>query len=355
MVENIIYDQLRLVHRRIRKYRVQYKYWKYLNIPLTEKAFIIGTPTHTNIGDSAIVLAEIRFLQSVYENRLPIKELTVAETKSFVHLLQGFPFSTNHYYWHGGGNMGDQWYEEEVFRQEYIVDHLKNKPVIFPQTIFYSDTDSGRQKQTASVKIYNHRDITIIAREQTSYDKMKSLYPLATVLLTPDIVLYTTMKDYEVIPETRSGVLFVTRDDSEKSVDDSVWVLLENKISDLGYRFSHTDMHADTSVTKDNRFELVRQKMQEFCRAKLVITDRLHGMVFAALTETPCIAFSNNNHKVKGTYDWIRHLPYIKYSESPEEAISLIPELLNMKGYQYDNTPLLPFFDKLAERIRDNT
>ena len=66
---------------------------------------------------------------------------------------------------------------------------------------------------------------------------------------------------------------------------------------------------------------------------------------------TPCIAFSNNNHKVKGTYDWIRYLPYIKYAETIEEAEGYIPELLAMKNCRFDNTPLLPYFEKLKEVV----
>lgn len=57
-------------------------------------------------------------------------------------------------------------------------------------------------------------------------------------------------------------------------------------------------------------------KFKDFQKSKLVITDRLHGMVFCAISGTPCIAFSNYNHKVKGTYDWIKDLDYIKYVDN---------------------------------------
>ena len=92
--------------------------------------------------------------------------------------------------------------------------------------------------------------------------------------------------------------------------------------------------------------------MQEFCGAELLITDRLHGMVFAALTGTPCIVFSNYNHKVKGTYEWIKYLPYIRYVETQKEAISLIPDLMTMKNCQYDNAFLLQHFEILAKVVK---
>ena len=33
-----------------------------------------------------------------------------------------------------------------------------------------------------------------------------------------------------------------------------------------------------------------------------MITDRLHGMIFAYITNTPCIAIDNSNGKVKNFY-----------------------------------------------------
>lgn len=249
--------------------------------------------------------------------------------------------------------MGDQWFAEESLRQGFIVKRVNSKPVIFPQTIFYSDTESGHAKLQASIPIYNDPNVTIVAREKQSFDILQKVYPSAKILLTPDIVLSSTMDDYGVIPAERNGVLFVTRSDPEKSVSDTTWEKLEKTVTHNGKAYRHTDMYSEIPVTKDNRAECVRKKMQEFCGAELVITDRLHGMVFAALTGTPCIVFSNYNHKVKGTYDWICYLPYIRYVESVEEAEIAIPELLAMKDCKFDNTPLLPHFEKLAEVVKD--
>ena len=63
-----------------------------------------------------------------------------------------------------------------------------------------------------------------------------------------------------------------------------------------------------------------------------MITDRLHGMVFCAITGTPCIVLSNNHHKVKGTYEWIKHLDYIKYVTDIAEVMKQVTYL-----YQREN------------------
>lgn len=65
--------------------------------------------------------------------------------------------------------------------------------------------------------------------------------------------------------------------------------------------------------------------------AQLVITDRLHAMIFAAITETPCIAMDNKSKKVKGVYEWIRDLPYVQYADDISTACELIQDMLHLK------------------------
>ena len=339
------------IRRKLHRLRMMLSLWSYINLPMGDKAFVIGTPSHANIGDSAIAIAEIRFLQNALQRKMPVKEITVREIQKFNKLLQNPQSAKNHYFWHGGGNMGDQWYNEEMIRQRFIMGYRDCRFVIFPQTIFYSDTESGQSKKNDSKAIYNHPDITIVAREKTSFEIMKKVYPEAQHLLTPDIVLSSTMEDYGVINRKREGVLFISRSDPEKAVDEGVWEKIADSVESLGRKVIFSDMISDVPLTKENRMECVRRKMQDICDAELVITDRLHGMVFAALTGTPCIVFSNYSHKVKGTYDWISYLPYICYVESFEEAKRAIPSLLSLQESKYEKKPLQLYFDELSKMI----
>ena len=75
-------------------------------------------------------------------------------------------------------------------------------------------------------------------------------------------------------------------------------------------------------------------------------------MAFAALTETPCVVFSNYNHKVKGTYQWLKHLPYIKYVESVDKAIEYIPKLNQIQNCHFENAEILLGFRRLEELIK---
>lgn len=359
MLKEILYP-LRRIHGEIHEKKLKLKKLENRKNELKKlnpsPIVIIGTPTHRNIGDSAIVLAEIDFLHRCFNSPKQVNEIT-AEAYSNFENLANKKIAENPdalICWHGGGNMGDLWfYEEEVRRRALTT--LSNYPVLMmPQTIHYSETAKGQQEKAQSVPVYNGRNkLVMVAREKVSFEIMKALYPDTRILLTPDIVLSSTAELYGVTGTTRTGVLLCIRNDPEKSVADEQWEHLERFLDDTGLQYRRTDMYSMKEISISNRKERVREKMQEFCEAELVITDRLHGMVFAAITGTPCIAFSNNNHKVKGTYDWISYLTYIKYSESVEEAERWIPKLLKMKDCKYDNTPLQPYFEKLKEAVTE--
>ena len=160
------------------------------------------------------------------------------------------------------------------------------------------------------------------------------------------------MADYGVEVKKREGALLVFRSDVEKAMSDDDRNSIISLLETLSIKYTATDMHANCYVNNSNRLECVRNKLQEFADSKIVITDRLHGMVFATITGTPCVVFSNYNHKVKGTYDWIKYLDYIKFAETADEALKYIPELLKMKDCKFDNTPLIKEFDKLEEVIK---
>ena len=348
---------LYLIKKRIRKIleiKAIIKEWEYLTFPLGNKYYVIGTPEHSNVGDSAIAIAELLFLKRIIHNSARIKEISSNDVTKYHRLLEKRNDGTSYFFWHGGGNMGDLWFREEANRRKHIVGQYAVEPVIFPQTIYYSETPFGKKEREESIKIYNKPEITVIARETESYKIMKELYPEARILLTPDIVLSTSVKDYGVVPLARNGVLMVSRNDLEKSVEDLVWKELRSEFIWLGLSVRQTDMHSADLVTKENRMAVVRSKMQEFCGAQLVVTDRLHVMVFAAITGTACIVFSCNNHKSKGTDDWISYLDYIRFAETLEDAKTCIPDLLAMKNCKFDNSPLQPYFTELKEYIQHN-
>ena len=70
-------------------------------------------------------------------------------------------------------------------------------------------------------------------------------------------------------------------------------------------------------------------KIREFSAGRLLITDRLHGMIIAALAGIPCLAFDNATHKVRGVFEWLRGLGNIMIADPDGDPAGQIRALLD--------------------------
>ena len=314
-----------------------------------KKIYVINTPLHTNIGDSAIAYAQNIFLQKNIGDDYKIVEVTSGEWARFRKVLGCIVRKKDIIMQHGGGNMGITWFNEEIERRRIIEQFPNNKMIIFPQTIYYGDSEEGKKEFENSKKIYNnHKDLHLIAREKVSYEIMKEAYQNCDVILTPDIVL---SMDKLNNPYKREGITFCFRRDAEKVLtpEDEKYIINEcKKISDKVF---YTDMISERAVTKENRVDIIMEKFKDFQKSELVITDRLHGMVFCAISGTPCIVFGNYNQKVKGTYEWIKDLPYVKYVDNVSDVKVCLDELMKIKDSNFDNTKFISKYNSISKVI----
>ena len=97
------------------------------------------------------------------------------------------------------------------------------------------------------------------------------------------------------------------------------------------------DTQLPYSIALVDRERALHECINEFKRAKLVITDRLHGMIISAVTGTPCIVLDNYNQKVSGSYQWIKDLSYISYLDSIEDLDRIIEKMIeDIDFYKYE-------------------
>lgn len=106
-------------------------------------------------------------------------------------------------------------------------------------------------------------------------------------------------------------------------------------------------MISERPVTKENRIDIIMNKLKDFHKFKLVITDRLRRMIFCAILQISCIKLGNDNQKVRGIYDWIKDLDYIRYVENIEEVKRYIGELINLEMNKYNNSMLINYYNKI--------
>ena len=312
------------------------------------KIILMGFPLHRNLGDQAIALAEEKFIKenfpeydyySVPEGIMLDCLDKVRESCSDEDILV----------LHGGGNFGNQYMYIEESRRKIFELFPNNKIILMPQSIYFTKDEEGKKEFEISKEIYNkHKNLTIVTREQISYDIVKEHFT-ADILLTPDIVMSLNKQKENI---DRKGIMYILREDVEVVLDDKN----RKDLISLGHKYFDdvkvTDMMHPVTFNDDKRDEILDTFMGEISKRELVITDRLHGMIFCAITGTPCIVFSNYNHKVKGSVEWFKHLDYIKYLDEVSETEDVIKEIMKVKNTKYDNKNILKELDQIVDKIK---
>lgn len=342
----------------IKKIILIYKKWAFLHSDSfrklkrdksKRKIVLIDTPSHGNLGDQAIVLAEQNYIRDMispcfYE--LSQEEYIVGRKALVKVISQGdilmFP---------GGGFIGTLWQNEEDVVLSILEDFPYNKIVIFPQTVFFEKSKYGeREKERLQKAVLNCSDIKIFLRDKESYRIMLEELHLTSrkCFLVPDIVTYLKV---ESDSRTRKGILFCMRNDKEKVSDEKTIKRIQDYCTEKGEEFSFTDTVIHQRVGKKKRKRAVEQKFLEFSCAKLIITDRMHGMLFAAITGTPCIAFDNISRKVSGAYEWIRYLDYIRFIEEKELTVDFMDGIFGKEECRYSNIELQDYYNLMKKEI----
>lgn len=314
----------KLALRNVKGIDPEFSFLKTLQGP---KAFIFLAADYGNLGDVAITFAETQFLKK----HLPdfhIVDLPISKTIEAIHAVKKIIQPEDIVTTVGGGNFGDRYHQIEYLRRLIIKSFQKNRIVAFPQTIEFSNTPHGKAELLKAQKIYQaHPNLILAAREQKSFEEMTQFFPKNKVVLSPDIVMSL---DQRTPYEERKGVVLCLRNDDEKKLaPDEEKKILEQ----VSNSFSNQKIY-DTHIGRDKLSLPERQSelsaiWSAFRGAELVVTDRLHGMIFCYITSTPCLVFQNSNHKILSSFEWLKFSNRIKILEevTPENVKNAISDL----------------------------
>jgi len=313
--------------------------------------YFIATPIHGNLGDHAIVYAQYSLMEELglQENVIEICRPCYEESKK---KLQRLIKEDDLIVIDGGGNLGTLWPEEEEKMRDIVQRFPKNPIFIFPQTAYYENTAKGKEELQKSVEIYRHHPkLIIFCRDKISYDLVKTKFEGVRVYYTPDMVPFLGNVGQKAV---RRGILLCFRNDLESICSKEFKHRLKEKIVELGYDMKTTSTVIHRRVTKGQRKKQLFIKWKEFSSAKLVITDRLHGMIFCAITGTQCIVIDNISHKIRDGYQWIKYLSYIEFYDNYDQDIfkNINYRMKKETFYDYDRTPLEPYYELIKNEIK---
>jgi pyruvyl transferase EpsI len=308
--------------------------------------YVLLSTDYSNLGDHAMTYAHIKLLKENYPNA-QIVEVLVSDTLKKLKFLQSIIKPSDILTLKGGGNIGLEYFREELYRRILIKKFNKNKIILFPQTVYFPDTPKGKKEFKKTMAAFkSHPKFYAFIRDEISYDIVKG-HLLERVFLIPDIAMSLGNLTIE---RERTGVTICLRDDKEGIYSKAQKEMIINNATKYYKKINITDTITSYPISIAQREKELYKIWDLFSGSKLIITDRLHGMIFAAITSTPCIVFGTYNHKLLGQYKWLEHLDYIKFIKCDETEInSAINDLKNIKNVEFDIDA--KYYEKIIEII----
>lgn len=310
--------------------------------------FLLATPCHGNLGDQAIVYAEKKLLTQCGLLQSVI-EISDREYRVIRGRLSGHVWKKDVILLDGGGNMGTLWENEDNKISEIIQTYSHNRIIVFPQTCFYEGTQEAQDRLSKNRRIYeSNPNLTIFIRDRISYDFCLNKFRKTDFRYAPDIVL--SIEKYG-IADKQGKCLLCFRSDKEKVIAAEEIAALKRELDKKNMITDEVSTVIKRKVGGRNRNRELYKVWKKFAAADLVITDRLHGMIFAAITSVPCLAMDNVSGKISGVCGWLEETGNIKVCGSMDEIISKVDEYYGKGNSRLHREVLKDSFDEIKLEV----
>lgn len=329
-----VYKKLKLIIPNYAKAKIKY-YFSFskgdekLNSKKQKIIVFLGA-NYGNLGDVAITESQVNFLKSNFSEREVI-EISISDTYTSLksvkkHLKKGDVVTLI-----GGGNISNL-YEDIERQRRFIIKKLKRYPIIsFPQTIYFTDTEEGNKSKWKTINTYRrHPRLYLFAREDKTFKFLNRYFDSDKNFICPDIVLSDSITG-NVKSNKRKNLVFCVRKDKESALSENQLENIIKVVEDSSVVFTDTQINKNHMSNEERKIEFDKL-LNLFCNSKLVITDRLHGMILCAITNTPCLALDNRNGKVSGVYEkWLKGKCSVNLVKPDDITKELISETINLK------------------------
>lgn len=303
-------------------------------------------PQHNNLGDYAQYHCIKKWLHENYNNSNIIEIPSIPVVYDFFGLLKYLKIHIKKddlIVFQSGYTSSDLHIDEIVHRR--VVKNFANKIIFFPQTVKFS----SEKEAYKTADIYNrHGNIIFLARDNVSFETAKKIFTRIIVYKMPDIV--TTLIGRHIYSGERSGIMFCIRHDGEKKYSDKdINTCFENIMSS-------EDIWTDTTLGKGEKcsLKILNDKIEQFSKYRVTVTDRFHGMILSLVTSTPVVILKTTDHKVVEGANWFKEIlpDYIRIADNLEQASMYVRDILN-KECKTINEPyfILKYYNQLKTML----
>ncbi|HCG8092635.1 polysaccharide pyruvyl transferase family protein [Vibrio parahaemolyticus] len=314
-----------------------------INDKTRKKVFVLLSTDYSNLGDHALTYAHIKYIEKILPNS-EIIEILVSDTLDYLGSIKKEILPGDIITLKGGGNIGVEYYREELYRRKIINSFKENKIIIFPQTIYFKDSSFSNKEKRKTFQVFEeNKNVYVCTRDENSYCQIEPIIKQRAIF-TPDIVFSLGMLD---LPSIREGVVTAFRDDVEGIFTKTEIDKMLSKLNSDFKKVTVSDTTTNYPISIDMRENELFKIWNVFSSAELIVTDRLHGMIFAYITKTPCIVLKTYNHKVTGQYKWLENEPNIFLVDDLDKFDNSISAFSTLKAEYSHTSKLLNNFKSL--------
>lgn len=280
---------------------------------------LIGMPLHDNVGDHAIWLAQLKWL-----DRHGYTVCYRADLRSYTD--EGVRWARpDLLLFQGGGSFGDVWPEAQEHREHVLAQFPYLPAVQFPQTVHFQ---SNQAKVRAQRAIEGHSNFQLAVRDAQSLEHVGN-WQVPTVL-TPDMAF--ELGRLRARPPSQDVVLLMRRDHERAVQSDTSgaldwvrepWPITSRQLNRLARTVSVVPSlgRAHGAVAAIWSRRQLRRGLSMLAQGHTVISDRLHAHILSVLLGRRSVVLDNSYGKLRATFDtWTSHLEGVTWATSLEEA-----------------------------------
>ncbi|QDG90687.1 polysaccharide pyruvyl transferase family protein [Pseudarthrobacter sp. NIBRBAC000502770] len=305
---------------------------------------LVDFPNHENSGDALIFLGQMRYLDKLGVHVDYIADGSRYNPEHLRALVPNGPILIQ-----GGGNFGDRWEYMQALRERVISDFPDRDIIQLPQGIDFQD---GTRLEQAQQVLGAHPSLTLLIRDHAGVERTRELFPTANVIFCPDMAFgygevsageapldavvlrrndsesLESTERFEMHPMERYVDLDWGLTGFRKALDKVMHVpgAVTKRIPALAVALYPIQRRAYMAIAENN----VRQAVSILNRGRLVVTNRLHATVLAALMGKPVVAMDNANGKISAIIgDYLGRMPGVRYAPSIKEAEAAVDSYFN--------------------------